>query len=225
MTFHGKRPFASAKTVALLLALALWSSPVLMAGGPNLLLAPGTPLTWDPSQPVNFVIDNGPLRTSVFTRDQGADLVRTVLQAWEDVETATITFEDRGFLTANVNGGNFRMFLNQVRPEGNPIVFDEDGAITDEIFGQGQSAFVLGFATAFVLTEQDVFYRYGFAVLNGLQASLSPFSDFSKTVLHELGHMIGLDHTQAGLDQFFAGPRAVVPIMFPFIASGGTASR
>ena len=45
-------------------------------------------------------------------------------------------------------------------------------------------------------------------------------------MLHEVGHLIGLDHTQAGQQFFFnSGQFGFVPIMFPFITRGATILR
>ncbi len=210
-------------------AILVWSIVAatvgVQAGGPVAVIAPGTFATWEQGR-VNFIIDNGPLRSGgalTITRDQGAQLVREVLAGWQGVPTSFVEFEDRGFLSVDVAVGNYQQFTRQVNASGNPVIFDANGSITNAVFGAGQNQVVLGFATAFMLDDADDFYDYGFAVLNGLQANVSANGDFRKTVLHEMGHMLGLDHTQAGLDAAFTvfmSPN--VPIMFPFIVPSAT---
>ncbi len=207
------------------LATAALATVSVQAGGPVAVISEGTYATWQQGQ-VNFIIDNGPLRSGgalTLTRDQGAQLVREVLAAWQDVPNSFVSFEDRGFLSVDVTVSNYQQFTQAVNPSGNPVIFDANGSITNAVFGAGQNQVVLGFATAFLLDGNDDFYDYGFAVLNGLQASVSPNSDFRKTALHEMGHMLGLDHTQAGMDEaFLVSMSPNVPIMFPFIVPSAT---
>ncbi len=203
-----------------LLVATLAPGASVWAGGPVAVVAPGRYASWKDGR-VNFVIDNGPLRSSGagISRDVGANLVREVLRAWTDVPDSFVEFEDRGFLSIDVNVSNYERFIDDIQPEGNPVIFDANGAITNDLFGAGQSGVVLGFASSRLADGADDFYDYGFLFLNGVQATLSLTGDFRKTVLHEMGHLIGLDHTQAGLREFFSGPVANTPIMFPFIAS------
>ncbi len=211
--------------LVLLAFMLVFSVSAVHAGGPVAVISEGVYATWENGR-VNFIIDNGPLRSGgaiTVTRDQGAQLVREVLAAWQDVPNSFVEFEDRGFLSVDVTASNYQQFTQQVNASGNPIIFDANGAITNAVFGAGQNQVVLGFATAFLVPGSGDFYGYGFAVLNGLQANTSATGDFRKTTLHELGHMIGLDHTQAGLDEaFLVNMSPNVPIMFPFIVSTGT---
>ena len=85
------------------------------AGGPLQIIRQGVALRWDPAQPVRIVFDNGPL-SEFLTRDQGAAAVREILQVWEDVPTASITFSDEGFLAVDVNASNVNTFLNNPTP-------------------------------------------------------------------------------------------------------------
>ncbi|MFB3903338.1 MAG: matrixin family metalloprotease [Acidobacteriota bacterium] len=180
------------------------------AGGPTDLDPSGVPVRWIPAR-LGYVIDNGPLGSS--TRDQAAIIVRAAFKVWEDADTSTIAFDDLGFLNVDVDISNYDAFFSK-RPEGNVIIFDNDGSIISDYLGEG-SEDVLGFANA-VPAGNSNRYSFAFAVLNGL-ASDDP--NFQGTITHEFGHMIGLDHTQAGMEQAFNGTtddNPNVPIMFPF---------
>ncbi|MCZ6877105.1 MAG: matrixin family metalloprotease [Acidobacteria bacterium] len=202
------------------LALAcLLLAPPLFAGGP-LLSATNQVLKWDPASNVPYTIDDGPL--GGLTRDQGAALVRLAFQKWEDVATSVIQFADQGFLGLDVTAANIDAFFGtDVHPE-NPIVFDDDGQITDDFFGVGSSFTVLGFAGPRFSNAATGEILSARAVLNGVLANLP---EFPSAVAHEIGHLIGLDHTQINGDLAFTPDPSddqFIPLMYPFVIDGGT---
>ncbi len=102
------------------------------------------------------------------------------------------------------------------------IIFDHDGQITEDIFGAGSSSNVLGFASAVRLDSQGKTFDYAFAVLNGPN---STDVLFAPTILHELGHLIGLDHTQTGFEfaeSVTSADNTSVPVMYPILQWQGT---
>ncbi len=185
---------------------------LVLAGGPNALTPGGVPVRWDPAR-VGYVIDNGPLGNN--TRDQAASVVRAAFQVWEDVDTSTIAFDDLGFLNVDVDITNYEAYINSKRPEGNVVVFDSDGSITNDVFGEGSDE-ILGFASAVRLGAFSNRYDFAFAVLSGPNSNDAAFRG---TMIHEFGHLIGLDHTQAGHEQAMNGftfDNTNIPIMYPF---------
>lgn len=208
-----------------LLALALTFGGA-FAGGPTSLTASGDPVRWNPNQPIPFVIDNGPL-SATQSREDGAQIIRNAFNEWSSVPTTSISFQDKGFLSVDVDETNYKQFtFNAAITPGksNPVIFDEDGKITEDFFGMQSAQNVLGFATP-VPNSSNTAFVYGFAILNGLRSTRP---EFKRTVIHELGHLIGLDHTQAGLDLFnlaFQGDTSGlshIPVMFPFSTTGVT---
>ena len=188
--------------------------PLLIAGGPRTLLPGGRVFRWNPGQPVKYLMDrdlSDPEWAGV------ADIVRDAFSKWEEISTASLQIENPGpgFLDEDVTVSNFGAITNLPRPE-NPIVFDADGSIIDSLLGAEASNTVLGFAGIRASNSQALNYIYGFALLNGLQTEQA--ERFASVTLHEIGHLLGLDHTQAG--RAMAGgilaDNKLVPVMYPF---------
>ncbi len=101
-----------------------------------------------------------------------------------------------------------------------PLLFDSDGSLTDMILGSGASNNILGFAGPRVVAREssNLFIVEAQAVLNGRFIDCAPDADaadacqtpevsvdaFKAVVFHEMGHFLGLDHTQVNLDQLNA---------------------
>lgn len=209
------------------------------AGGPLVIEGSNghTPATYaDPNIVLNF--DKGPLGQR--TNAQAGSLITSAYTLWNNVNTSTINFSQGADLAVDIDKTNFLTVL----PNGNtnlhendgltPIVYDSDGSIIDAFFGGNPndpnyiqpSSITVGFAASIIFVGQSNFVE-GYAVINGKQ--LPGFDTLSTelTVTHELGHLIGLDHTQANINnnesQFFspgvcqtAAPNDY-PLMYPFI--------
>ena len=119
-----------------------------------------------------------------------------------------------------------------------PVIFDDDGKITDAINGSGAKSEILGFAGP-RLTERDASGDLkiveGQAVLNGLFINGSKGTgdpadvsddDFKGAIFHELGHLLGLDHSQVNHDSYDAvkagnaSEAQYIETMFPIFIEG-----
>ncbi len=206
----------------------------------------GGPLNLNPIDPDNVERwGNGGLNIP-FNPDQGGlgalnnaeavAFVEQAFQTWEDVPTSTASYSNNGLLPFDVDETNFLPFVNLLFgtpsvPDGlSPIVFDEDGAIFDTLFGVGSG--VLGFASADTFDANGVpiegvaFFNGGFALADEDQLGVH---------VHEYGHYSGLAHTvvngqnialgdQSGPspdNTFGNSPVDQTETMYPFIIIGG----
>lgn len=221
----------------------LWLMPAFfvtsaaIAGGPLLLEGPNgnVPATYqDPD--IAFNIEAGNLGT--FLNATADLLVMDALALWNSVTTTTINLSqgadvvDSGGAGVDIDETNFTRYIpdpfnatiHNDEDGLNPIVYDDDGRIIDAFFGIGQGtgpeATVVGFAASSIIIGTRYFTE-GFAVVNG---NLPPGIDVNTLkliVAHEIGHYLGLDHTQtdiANSERFDDGCTNGVdyPLMYPY---------
>ncbi|HSR53495.1 MAG TPA: hypothetical protein VLV83_21940 [Acidobacteriota bacterium] len=233
----------SFRTTTALLSIALLAAS-LFAGGP-LDLNPNDPdgvSRWpNGGLDIPFNMDLGGL--GPLNDADAQQFILDALQIWEDVPTATQTYSNNGNMPFDVDENNFAPFAIPIlfginaTPDGlSPVVFDEDGAIFDAIFGIGTG--VLGFASADTFAPdgtplEAVCFLNGGAVLDGF-----PLVDFFGVTVHEFGHYSGLAHTVVNgesvllgddtgpspQDTFGPAPLTSVETMYPFALVGQDAA-
>ena len=186
--------------------------PPLVPGVPLGIEGNGVILKWDSSNPIVYRIDPGSLGTR--DHEDGAQLIRDAFDRWEAVETSEIGFEDGGNLDVDVDATNYMPFLDTPQPAVS-IIFDADGEITDDLLGAGSSNNILGFAAPSF--PVDGLYTYGIAVLNGLNAERP---SLPQTITHELGHLVGLDHTLVNRQILALESGRFLPLMYPLSLIG-----
>ncbi len=157
-----------------------------------------------------------------------------VLDLWEAESSLEFQQVDGGKFNNDINVSNYDPILNPNHSLGfSPIVYDTDGSITDDLLGDGSKDSVLGFAGAVFFTtsnsnitgikeSQAVFNGHLYDTDNVGGTPGSVLNDFVTTILHEFGHMFGMDHSQGGnLDGFNAGDSDLtdIPVMFPIAAN------
>ncbi|MDI6803774.1 MAG: T9SS type A sorting domain-containing protein [Bacteroidota bacterium] len=173
------------------------------------------------TMPITYQTDKGNLGN--FLNLTAKNLTIGSFQVWQDVASSNVTFLHQGELLIDVDGTNFTNYLDNFSDGINPVVFDNNGAIIDSIFGIGASDDILGFAgSAYYDAGPDAgYYAEGEAVLNG-KFTQPPHNlteiQYKATIVHELGHFIGLDHTQ--INDEFAGDGITandiyIPTMYP----------
>ncbi len=229
----------------LLFALLVGTVPFASAGGPLAVGSPSygkdaQPFTWDPAaMPIQYRVDTGPLAKlpaggAIVDNAAGLARLQNMLSMWSSVSTATVSFQNAGGIqpTGTFTGGDvatasdFNAVYGDCKlGKQNPIIFDADGSIVSAL---GLPPDVIGFASPCNL-DTNGHITSGFAVLNGeFQDGVSQGTNFELTttqfdqaITHELGHFLGLDHSQinvsvldgqlpCSLDQL-----AGLPLMFP----------
>jgi len=185
------------------------------AGGP-LVTHGGKAVIYQSSQfPLAFHPDQGTLGS--YSNSTAVSLVEDCFEVWQLVPTATITFQNGGQLPADVNASNYSQYMEDYSDGLNPIIFDSDGAIIEDYFGDGLGNQVIGFAgSAYSLGTG--YYVEGLAVLNGRFSSYFTAEEFKASFVHEFGHFIGLDHCQINAPYVADGNQSndrYVPTMFP----------
>jgi hypothetical protein len=220
------------KILNALLVLCFFTSA--NAAGPLVLEGPNghVPATYqDPNIVLN--IETGTLGDFI-SNDEADQLVRDALAIWNSISTSTIAITQGNDVPVDVDETNFtayipdpfNSFINNDNDDLNPIVYDDDGSIIDAYFGEGAGtgfdASVVGFAASSIVFGSS-YYTEGFAVINGNDFLPIGREQIKLIFAHEIGHYLGLDHTQANIDNTESlfdfcqpTPENDYPLMYPY---------
>ncbi|MBI4410948.1 MAG: hypothetical protein HY541_00490 [Deltaproteobacteria bacterium] len=223
-----------------LLVLSLWSlvsGLPAMAGGPFLVNAEGVAVVWDNSTAVAYHPESGSCGS--FSNDDMLTKIGENLSFWSGIDDITLSFDPVTDAIGSVDGTNYSSLFTASSDCGDegtgvtPVVFDDDGEITDDIFGNGNRFSVLGFAGPATFNDDCSEILEGQAFFNCRCQTGSPSGscpggvvftedDLNFTIMHEFGHLLGLDHTQVNqsiaegnCDSSVAGDCDAVPAMYP----------
>ncbi|MEO8134085.1 MAG: matrixin family metalloprotease, partial [Betaproteobacteria bacterium] len=224
-----KREYRSAQREGLRgRAFALWALALLVAAGLAAHARAGGPLVVLNHQPVVYVnfgtslslnLDQGTLGAR--SNAQAVTLVQNAIALWNGVNTSTMRLSIGTQLSTDYTAVNYAGILNNSSDGVNPVLFDTDGSIIDDVFGAGAKNSILGFAGSnyFTVGPNAGHFSEGIAVLNG---HLN-VTDATMTIVlaHELGHYFGLDHAQLDDTQGLASNNYVLmyPIAFRTLVS------
>jgi hypothetical protein len=195
--------------------------------------------TYSPTNNImKYKVDRGPI--GEIQEANAKNYTDEILGLWETNSGIDFQSVGDGFIPVNVTKSNYRAYLNNRRPLGySPVIWDENGTLMNDLFGEGARFNVLGFAgsTFFktrkklaqgIIESQSVFNGYLFNGDHTGDDSASVINNFKSTILHEFGHMFGLDHSQGGdLETYLNfnpetdNPEILtnIPIMFPVAAN------
>jgi hypothetical protein len=204
-----------------LIALAVaFAATGAQAAGPKVVCATtNAPIKFPGTGTINLNYDLGTLGTR--SKAQADAFVTNAVAVWTNVGTSTVVFGRGPDLTEDVTTANLATYYpnNAANTSDglNPVVYDTDGSIIDAIFGVGTKNNMLGFATT---RFANCLFTEGTIFVSGFK----PVSDTTLGVVfaHEVGHLIGLDHSQLDNSQGIAST-ANYPLMYP-IANRGTVS-
>lgn len=226
-----------------LVALVLFCSPA-FAGGPLYVSSAaqgteGLPFTWDLTQgAVKYRVDGGPMATNaqgtvIVDHATGVTRVENMFASWQAVPTIAITFQDLGPIQATgafADGDVSTLAeFNAVRSScdsgvQSPVIFDANGSILTSL---GLDPDIIGFAGACAppngthFVTAMIFMNGAFQDGSSANHELTA-SQFDEAITHEIGHYIGLEHSQINVSALNGDcsidTRAGLPLMFPFAA-------
>jgi len=212
----------SARIVRSLAATILAAAPfAALAGGPLSICGPATqPSTSNvalkySTNAVTLNYDGGAATLGPLSKSQADALVTSAVSLWTNVATASITISRGSDLPSDINSSTYTTYYNHFSDGLNPVIYDTDGSIIDSILGGGASDEVLGFAGSASFGYPTCRYAEGQAVMSGklLTAGVISTAQMSNVITHEIGHLIGLDHTQIDSAQGLASSN--YPMMYP----------
>ena len=225
----------------------------IVVGGPAVGNRPpfgldGQPFTWNPSQmPISYRVDPGPMAvtpsgTTVIDHAGGTQRVQGMFGVWQAVSTAHVSFTNAGALlpAGSYSSGDlktaqqFNDIIGSCRyGKQSPVIFDADSKLMTSL---GLSAGVIGFTSGCALDATTGHIVSAAIVLNGeFQDGINnpgstranfelTANQFDEAITHEMGHFLGLDHSQINLNLLFqfsdscdVDNLAGLPLMFPVL--------
>lgn len=128
--------------------------------------------------------------TSSYLRDKDGAVVRTT----------SVMNDYQGSIGKDVDISNFDEYVS-AQPGPTVIIFDKDGAIT-EYFAGGAYTQIPGLSQLLLSSDDGTKILKGVIILNGVLLDNRTLDEdqFKAAVLHELGHLFNLDHSQVNND-------------------------
>ena len=214
----------------ILLATLMWTSNGF--AGVYLDDNEGTPYRWK-NFPIQYKVDNGALSSGTPAVDQttGATWVRESFDVWQNSTIGNVSFSEVASALPDIDETNYTTYLTFENGIPRPattdtiIIFDDDRAILNRIFGSALAQNILGIASPGQFDEANLEITAGVAIINGLGASGTGVTEaeVKSTLVHEFGHMLNIAHSQLNWeDELNDGDSAAVPTMFPFQLSSST---
>lgn len=203
--------------------LIIWGQFSAWPGG-SMLINKGTTILWPQfSMPIQYVLDKGGL--GPLNHAEAIDTISKAFSIWQTVDNSWLKFSNNGEISSDVTGSNYSAVMNSIPDTIIPVVFDQDGSVVEKLMGSGSKNHILGFASP-IYNTFDKTITGGTAVFNGwffnnvTNANGDKYSkaEILSTIIHEFGHICGLDHSQIFRDMAWdgmGGDDIYIPIMFP----------
>lgn len=200
------------------LALGLLAFAIMPAhaSGPRVICGTGAPIKFPGAGSVTLNYDLGALGSR--SKSQADAIVTNAISLWTNVGTASIVLSRGPDMPEDVTTANLATYYpnNAANTADglNPVVYDTDGSILDAIFGAGAKNNLLGFATT---RFANCLFQEGTVFISGFKAVTD--TTMGVVFAHEVGHMVGMDHTQLDNSQGIAST-ASYPLMYPVANRG-----
>lgn len=140
---------------------------------------------------------------------QFRDTLARAFASWQDLPTASITFEFAGFTAANPGDGDSLSTLGfRPRPDLERVL--------------AQTEFLVNTTTGEIV-ESDILFNSTFTWSIASSGESGRF-DVESIALHEIGHLLGLGHSAIGETEMRPGGQRVIAaetVMFPIAFSSG----
>lgn len=212
-----------------------------VAGGPFFVNSSGVAATFDNTSAIPYHPESGACAT--YSNAQMLTKLDENLGRWTSITDIDLSLSQTAGSIGSVDSSNYTTYIVVDSDDAgadddlNPVIFDDDGGIVSALFGTGTQFYVLGFAGPTTYNTDEDTIEEGQAVFNCFCLSGntndtggdcddlgSNFTedDLDFTMAHEVGHMIGLDHTQVNqataegtCSTSTSGDCDDVPLMYP----------
>ena len=199
-------------SVALSVAAVVFIASVALAGGPFVVDSinnTGVAARWQ-NDTVTWWADGGTL-PKYADNAAAVAMVKAQFDKWtgaalensarENVYTAKLRYS-ANVLGADVGADNYVSQCYGSSASKTCIIFDADGSITNDLMGEGSSEYIVGLSQPLSASANGLYITKGIVILNGslLESEALTPAQFEPAVLHEIGHLVNLDHTQINYD-------------------------